>query len=66
MARLQAEGQNAQADMVITVDISRVKELVDSGLLAQLNSPAIARNVPAYLRVEPEWQCRACTRKGSH
>ena len=30
VARLQAEGQSAQADLVITTDISRVKELADS------------------------------------
>ena len=54
VARLQAEGQNAQADMVITVDISRVQELADSGLLAQLSSPVIARNVPAHLRAEDD------------
>ena len=54
VARLQAEGQNAQADMVITVDISRVKELADSGLLAPLSSPVIARNVPAHLRAEDD------------
>ena len=54
VARLQAEGQNAQADMVITVDISRVQELADSGLLAPLSSPVIARNVPAHLRAEDD------------
>lgn len=50
VARLQSEGQNARADMVLTVDISRVKELADSGLLAPLASPVIAENVPAHLR----------------
>ncbi len=50
VARLQSEGANAQADMVLTVDISRVKELADSGLLAPLASPVIAANVPAHLR----------------
>ena len=54
VARLQAEGQNAQADTVITVDISRVQELADSGLLAPLNTPVIARNVPAHLRAEDD------------
>ena len=54
VARLQAEGQNAQADTVITVDISRVQELADSGLLAPLSSPVIARNVPAHLRAEDD------------
>ena len=34
----------------ITTDISRVKELADSGLLATVASQVIARNVPAHLR----------------
>jgi len=50
VARLQSEGENARADMVLTVDISRVKELADSGLLAPLASSVIAENVPAHLR----------------
>ena len=50
VARLQAEGESAQADLVITTDISRVKELADSGLLAPVASQVIARNVPAHLR----------------
>ena len=50
VARLQSEGENARADMVLTVDISRVKELADSGLLAPLGSSVIAENVPAHLR----------------
>ena len=50
VARLQAEGKSAQADLVITTDISRVKELADSGLLAPVASQVIARNVPAHLR----------------
>ncbi len=50
VARLQAEGTSAQADIVITTDISRVKELADTGLLAPVSSSVIARNVPANLR----------------
>ena len=48
--RLQSEGRNSQADIVLTVDISRVIELADTGLLAPLGSAVIAENVPAQLR----------------
>ena len=37
-ARLQAEGNRTKADLVLTVDISRIKELADTGLLAPLAS----------------------------
>ena len=48
--RLQAEGANSQADIVLTVDISRVIELAGTDLLAPLNSALIKQNVPAHLR----------------
>ena len=37
-ARLKAEGERTDADLVLTVDISRIKELADTGLLAPLAS----------------------------
>lgn len=48
--RLQSEGRNSQADIVLTVDISRVIELAGTELLAPLNSAVISENVPAHLR----------------
>lgn len=48
--RLQSEGQNSQADIVLTVDISRVIELAGTDLLAPLDSAVITRNVPEHLR----------------
>ena len=48
--RLQAEGQNTKADLVLTVDISRIVELEKSGLLTPLGSDIIAQNIPAHLR----------------
>ena len=48
VARLQAEGESAQADLVITTDISRVKELADSGLLApSRRRPVMPAAVPS-------------------
>jgi len=48
--RLQSEGRNSQADIVLTVDISRVIELAETDLLAPLESAVISENVPAHLR----------------
>ena len=55
-ARLQAEGNRTKADLVLTVDISRIKELADTGLLAPLASDTLNQHVPAYLRdSEDRW-----------
>ena len=48
--RIQTEGKNTKADIVLTVDISRIKELADTDLLAPLQSKIIQNNVPAHLR----------------
>ena len=48
--RIQTEGENTKADIVLTVDISRIKELSDTDLLAPLQSEIIQNNVPAHLR----------------
>lgn len=48
--RIQTEGENTKADIVLTVDISRIKELADTDLLAPLQSKIIQNNVPAHLR----------------
>ena len=48
--RIQTEGENTKADIVLTVDISRIKELADTDLLAPLQSEIIQNNVPAHLR----------------
>lgn len=49
-ARLKAEGERTDADLVLTVDISRIKELADTGLLAPLASDILNKHVPSYLR----------------
>ena len=49
-ARLKAEGERTEADLVLTVDISRIKELADTGLLAPLASGILNKHVPSYLR----------------
>ena len=49
-ARLKAEGERTDADLVLTVDISRIKELADTGLLAPLASDTLRKHVPNHLR----------------
>jgi iron(III) transport system substrate-binding protein len=51
--RLQAEGERSPADVVLTVDISRLSALVDAGLAQPVESEVLEENVPAELR-DPE------------
>lgn len=48
--RLKAEGDRTQADIVLTVDISRIKELADTNLLSDLGSDILDAQVPPHLR----------------
>jgi len=48
--KLESEGQNTVADGILTVDISRLKEVADAGLLQPVKSAVIEKNIPAYLR----------------
>lgn len=48
--RLAAEGASSPADIVLTVDVSRIAELKDLDLLAPINSPLIRERVPSWLR----------------
>ena len=48
--RIETEGDNTKADLVLTVDVSRIKELADTNLLAPLQSNIIKQNVPSHLR----------------
>lgn len=48
--RLQAEGSRSPADMVLTVDISRLGAVVAAGVTAQVESETLNKNVPAQYR----------------
>ena len=48
--RLQAEGSNSPADVVLTVDIGRLAIYADKDLLAPVESAVLAQAVPAHLR----------------
>lgn len=53
--RLVAEGDRSPADLVLTVDIARLTQVVDAGVTQAVSSDVIAANVPATLR-DPEGQ----------
>ncbi|MFV2053014.1 Fe(3+) ABC transporter substrate-binding protein [Aliiroseovarius sp. YM-037] len=48
--RLQAEGDRSPADLVFTVDISRLNAVVEAGLTQPVESEALNENVPEQYR----------------
>ena len=54
--RLKLEGKNSPADIILTVDISRLSELADMDLVKQIDSKIINNNVPKHLRdINKKW-----------
>ncbi|RCX30791.1 extracellular solute-binding protein [Thioalbus denitrificans] len=53
LARLQAEGENTPADMLITVDAGNLWQAAERGVLAPYASGTLETHVPAHLR-DPE------------
>jgi len=51
--RIKTEGANSPADVLLTVDISRLEDAVQAGITAPINSKAINAAVPAQYR-DPE------------
>lgn len=50
LARLQAEGKNSPADMLITVDAGNLWQAASKGVLASVQSNVLEKNIPAHLR----------------
>ena len=50
--RLAAEGQASPADLVLTVDISRLSEYADMGLFQPVQSEILNQSIPPHLRGE--------------
>lgn len=50
--KLQAEGANSPADVILTVDIARLSEIANKGLTQEVNNEAINSNIPESLRSE--------------
>ncbi|MEO5345123.1 MAG: extracellular solute-binding protein [Magnetococcus sp. YQC-9] len=50
LARLQAEGEATPADLLITVDAGNLWQAAEKGVLAPIDSPVLAANIPERLR----------------
>jgi len=61
--RLEREGRNSPADVVMTVDISRLNELVERDLVAGVETDTLKENIPENLR-HPEGKWYALTTRG--
>tara|TARA_R110002073_G_scaffold91976_2_gene215992 strand:+ start:352 stop:1359 length:1008 start_codon:yes stop_codon:yes gene_type:complete len=48
--RLVAEGKRSPADLVLTVDIARLAQIVDAGVTQAVDSAVLQANIPANLR----------------
>ena len=48
--RLAAEGDRSPADLVLTVDIARLTEVVAAGVTQPVTSPVLTANIPAEFR----------------
>lgn len=56
LARMQAEGENSPADVLLTVDTTRLERAKDMGLLQSIESDVLEARVPAYLQDdENQW-----------
>tara|TARA_R110000764_G_scaffold39838_3_gene89007 strand:+ start:2356 stop:3372 length:1017 start_codon:yes stop_codon:yes gene_type:complete len=56
IARMQAEGQNSPADVLLTVDTSRLKRAKDAGVLQFVDSDILEKRIPGYLQdADNEW-----------
>ncbi|WP_019644382.1 Fe(3+) ABC transporter substrate-binding protein [Novispirillum itersonii] len=50
--RLKAEGANSPADLVLTVDVGRLTDLVAKDLVQPVQSETLTKNIPASFRAE--------------
>ena len=50
LARLQAEGKNSPADVLITVDAGNLWQAANKGVLAPVESAVLEKNIPSHLR----------------
>lgn len=56
LTRMQAEGANSPADILLTVDTSRLERAKEMGLLQSVDSDVLETRVPAYLQdADNQW-----------
>jgi iron(III) transport system substrate-binding protein len=61
--RIQAEGANSPADLIFTVDISRLANAKELGITQPVDNPTIEANIPAQYR-DPEDHWFGLTTRG--
>ncbi len=62
ITRLETEGRDSPADLLITVDAGRLQRASERGLLQPVRSAVLERNVPSHLR-HPEGEWYGLTRR---
>ena len=62
ITRLQKEGRNSPADVVLTVDIGRINDAVEAGVLQPVKTKKLAANIPSHDR-DPSGLWFALTRR---
>lgn len=60
--RMKAEGANSPADVILTVDIGRLNDAVEAGVVQPVSSEALEANIPASFR-DPEGRWFALTQR---
>ncbi|NRB34838.1 MAG: Fe(3+) ABC transporter substrate-binding protein [Rhodobacteraceae bacterium] len=56
IARMEAEGENSPADILLTVDTSRLERAKDAGVLQPIQSDVLEARIPSYLQdSDNEW-----------
>ncbi len=60
--RLQREGENSQADLILLVDAARITNAAKAGLLQSINSSSLENDVPDDLK-DPSKEWYALTRR---
>jgi iron(III) transport system substrate-binding protein len=50
LERIKAEGPSSPAGLVLTVDIGRLNDMVEAGVLAETSSKLLEEEIPAQLR----------------
>ncbi|MGH1357416.1 MAG: Fe(3+) ABC transporter substrate-binding protein [Burkholderiaceae bacterium] len=50
LERIKSEGANSPADLVLTVDIGRLNDMANAGVLAETSSKTLSERIPANLR----------------
>ncbi len=56
LTRMEAEGANSPADVLLTVDTSRLQRAKDMGLLQPVESAVLEARIPSYLQdADNEW-----------